>query len=129
MLRRMRRSAWLFVVVHLALVKIALAGSGPAPILNGQTPGNQAVTGRITAIAASPTDANTIYVAATNTDSNSQTTTASTTAAANGSFSLSVPITGGLNVLNVIAVSPSGGTAHTTRTVEFDFVPGTILLD
>jgi len=34
-----------------------------------------------------------------------------------------------LNVLNVVAVSPSGGTAHATRTVEFDFVPGTILFD
>ncbi len=72
---------------------------------------------------------NTIYAAVTNTESNSQTTTTSTTAAADGSFSLSVPITGGLNVLNVVAVSPNGGTAHVTRTVEFDFVPGTILLD
>jgi hypothetical protein len=72
---------------------------------------------------------NTIYVSATNTDTNSQTTSASTTTAANGSFSVSVPITGGLNVLNVVAVSPSGGTAHAARTVEFDFVPGTILFD
>ena len=37
---------------------------GPAPILNGQTPGAEPVTGRIAAIAAHPTDANTIYVAA-----------------------------------------------------------------
>ncbi len=29
----------------------------------------------------------------------------------------------------MVAVSPSGGTAHVTRTVEFDFVPGSILLD
>ncbi|MDX2035304.1 MAG: Ig-like domain-containing protein [Isosphaeraceae bacterium] len=39
---------------------------GPAPILNGQTPGNMPVTGRIAAVAASPTDANTIYIAASN---------------------------------------------------------------
>ena len=32
-------------------------------------------------------------------------------------------------MLNVVAVSPSGATAHATRTVVFDFVPGTLLLD
>jgi photosystem II stability/assembly factor-like uncharacterized protein len=37
---------------------------GPAPILNGQTPGQQPVTGRITAVAAHPTDPDTLYVAA-----------------------------------------------------------------
>src|SRR5207248_7307791 len=46
-----------------------------------------------------------------------------------GSFSVSLPITDGLNLLNVVADSPSRGTAHATRTVEFDFVPGTILFD
>ena len=38
-------------------------------------------------------------------------------------------MTGGTSVLNVVAVSPSGGTAHVKRTVVFDFVPGTLLLD
>src|SRR5205823_12582792 len=37
---------------------------GPAPILSGTTPGNQPVTGRITAVAADPTDPDTLYVAA-----------------------------------------------------------------
>ena len=38
---------------------------GPAPIVNGQTPGvSQAASGRITGIATSPTDAGTIYIAA-----------------------------------------------------------------
>ena len=36
---------------------------------------------------------------------------------------------GGTTVLNVVAVSASGATAHAKRTVVFDFVPGTILLD
>ncbi|HEV7662032.1 MAG TPA: glycoside hydrolase family 15 protein, partial [Chloroflexota bacterium] len=72
---------------------------------------------------------NTVSVAATNEDNNSQTTTASGTAAADGHFSVAVPITGGTNVLNVVAVSPSGATAHATRTVVWDFVPGTVLLD
>jgi glucan 1,4-alpha-glucosidase len=72
---------------------------------------------------------NAVYVAATNTDGNFQTTTASTTADAGGSFSVNVAITGGTTVLNVVAVSPSGGTAHVTRSVVFDFVPGTVILD
>src|SRR5260370_1395343 len=37
---------------------------GPAPILHGGTPGSDAVTGRIAGLAADPTDANTLYVAA-----------------------------------------------------------------
>src|SRR5207249_4001001 len=72
---------------------------------------------------------NQVYVAATNTDHDSPTTTASTTAAADGSFSLTVAVAGGTTVLNVVAVSPSGGTAHVKRTIVFDFVPGTVLLD
>ncbi len=36
---------------------------GPAPILNGNVPGNQPLAGRITGIAAEPTDPNTIYIA------------------------------------------------------------------
>jgi glucoamylase len=72
---------------------------------------------------------NKVYVAATNTDHNSATTTVSTTAAADGSFSVAVPVSGGTTVLNIVAVSPSGGTAHVVRTVVFDFVAGTVLLD
>jgi glucan 1,4-alpha-glucosidase len=71
---------------------------------------------------------NTVYIAATNTDANSATTLASARAA-DGSFSIAVDVTGGTNVLNVVAVSPSGATAHERRTVLFDFVPGTLLLD
>ena len=72
---------------------------------------------------------NKVYVAATNTDSNSATTTASTTAAPDGSFSVAIPVTGGTTVLNVVAVSSSGATAHAERTVVWDFTPGTVLLD
>src|SRR5262249_2866347 len=46
-----------------------------------------------------------------------------------GSWSVDVAVTGGTTVLNVVAVSPGGGTAHTVRTVVFDFVAGTVLLD
>ncbi len=72
---------------------------------------------------------NTIYVAATNTDNNSQTTVVSTTTASDGSFNVNVPINGGTTVLNVVAVSPSGATAHAERTIVFDFTPGTVVLD
>ncbi|HXG08193.1 MAG TPA: Ig-like domain repeat protein [Gemmataceae bacterium] len=37
---------------------------GPAPVTNGQTPGNQAVSGRITGVAVDPSDPNVIYVSA-----------------------------------------------------------------
>jgi photosystem II stability/assembly factor-like uncharacterized protein len=37
---------------------------GPAPIVNGQTPGREPVSGRIAAIAADPNDANVLYLAA-----------------------------------------------------------------
>ena len=70
-----------------------------------------------------------MYVAATNTDANSATTVVSAPAASDGSFSIDVPVTGGTSVLNVVAVSPTGGTAHVQRTILFDFVPGTLLLD
>jgi hypothetical protein len=71
---------------------------------------------------------NTVYVSSTNTDTGAATTVVSA-AAPSGSFSLAVPVTGGSNVLNVVAVSPALATAHVKRTVFFDFVPGTLLLD
>ena len=72
---------------------------------------------------------NQVYVAGTNTDHNSATTLVSTSAGAGGSFSVDLPVTGGTTVINVVAVSPSGATAHAVRTVVFDFVSGTVLLD
>jgi glucoamylase len=88
----------------------SVAGS-PVTVTGTTAPGNQ------------------VYVSATNIDVNTPTTTASTTAAGDGTFSVDVAVTGGTNVLNVVAVSATGGTAHAKRTVLFDFVPGTILLD
>jgi glucoamylase len=90
---------------------------------------NTSVEGSPVTVTGTTASGNTVYVAATSTDANSATTIVSTTAAADGSFSVDVPISGGTNVLNVVAVSPSGGTGHVRRTVLFDFVPGTLLLD
>jgi glucan 1,4-alpha-glucosidase len=72
---------------------------------------------------------NTIYIAATNTDTNNQTTTTSLKTNANGSFSVTIPVTGGTTVLNIVAVSPTGATAHVERSIVYDFTPGTVLLD
>jgi glucoamylase len=88
-----------------------------------------AVSGSPVTVTGTTEPGSTVYVAATNTDQNSQTTTASTTAAGDGSYSVSVPVTGGTTVLNVVAVSPGGATAHAERSVVFDFTPGTVLLD
>ena len=91
---------------------------------------NASVAGSPVTVTGTTTAGNTVYVSATNTDAVTATTTvASGPAAADGSFSIDVPITGGTSVLNVVAVSPSGGTAHVKRTILFDFVPGTMLLD
>jgi glucan 1,4-alpha-glucosidase len=101
----------------------------------GQTSLTVTSPGDLTAVT-SPVDVsgtsvpgNTIVVAATNTDTGSPATAVSTTAAADGSFHVSVPVTGGTTVINIAAVSPTGATAHVKRTVVFDFTPGTLLLD
>jgi glucoamylase len=102
---------------------------GTTPLAVTSPADNSSVTASPVTVTGTTAPGNGVYVAATNTDANSATTIASTTASADGSFSLDVEITGGTNVLNVVAVSPSGGTAHARRTVLFDFVPGTLLLD
>ncbi len=90
---------------------------------------NSAVSGSPVTVTGTSAPGNTVYISATNTDADSATTTASAVVGGGGSFSIDVPVTGGTSVLNVVAVSPSGGTAHVRRAVVFDFVPGTVLLD
>ena len=92
-------------------------------------PNQSAVSGSPVTVTGTSLPGNTIYVAATNTDNNSQTTVVSTPANPNGSFSVSVPITGGTTVLNTVAVSSTGATAHDQRSIVFDFTPGTVVLD
>ena len=90
---------------------------------------NGSVTASPVTVTGTTAIGNTVYVSATNTDHDSATTVASGAAAADGSFSIDIPVTGGTSVVNVVAISPSGGTAHVKRTILFDFVPGTLLLD
>jgi carbohydrate-binding DOMON domain-containing protein len=80
-------------------------------------------------VAGTTAPGNQVYVSVTNIDANSATTTAAAPVGAGGAFSVDIAITGGTNVINVVAVSPQGGTAHATRTVVLDTVPGTLLLD
>ena len=92
-------------------------------------PNVSAVNGSPITVTGTSVPGNTIYVAATNTDTQSQTTVVSTTTQPDGSFSVSVPVTGGTTVLNTVAVSPNGATAHDQRAIVFDFTPGTVLLN
>lgn len=88
-----------------------------------------AVSGSPVTVTGTSAPGNTIYVAATNTDNNSQTTLASTPTNPDGSFSVTVPITGGTTVLNTVAVSSTGATAHDQRSIVFDFTPGTLIFE
>ncbi len=72
---------------------------------------------------------NRVSVAATNTDTGFTTSTAESVAAPDGSFAVPVTVTPGTTVINVVATAAGGGTAHATRTVVWDFVPGTKILD
>lgn len=88
-----------------------------------------AVNGSPVTITGTAAVGDTIYVAATNTDNKNATTTASTQVASDGSFSVSLPITGGTTVLNTVAVSSSGATAHDQRSIVFDFTPGKLIFE
>ncbi len=102
---------------------------GTTPLTVSSPADQSAVNGSPVTVAGTTAAGNTVYVTATNTDANSATTSASTMADGNGAFSVDVAVTGGTTVLNVVAVDASGGTAHVERSVVFDFVPGTLLLD
>src|SRR5262249_21756870 len=89
---------------------------GPTALTVTAPADQSAVNGSRVTVTGTSTPGNQVVVAATNTDANSATTTVSTTVGSSGSWSLDVAVTGGTTVLNVVAVSPSGGTAHAQRT-------------
>ncbi len=92
-------------------------------------PDLSAVTASPVTVTGTTVAGNTVDVFAVNTDNNSSTTTATVTAGTDGSFSVPVAVTAGTSVLSVVATSPTGATAHVTRTVDSDIVNGTVLLD
>jgi len=90
---------------------------------------NTAVAGSPLTVSGTTEAGNEVDVLVSNTDANMAASAASTVAGPDGSFTVDVPITGGVQVVNVAATNAAGDTAHATRTVVFDFVPGTALLD
>jgi glucan 1,4-alpha-glucosidase len=72
-----------------------------------------------------PRDA--ITVVGDNTDHNTSRTTVTGTARRDGTFSLTLPLTGGTTVINVVARRGDGATAREVRTVVFDQPPGTLV--
>ena len=98
--------------------------------LSVTSPANlSAVSGSPVTITGTSVVGNTIYIAGTNTDNNSQTTTTTATVQSNGTFSATLPISGGTTVLNVVAVSKSGATAHVQVSIVYDYTPGTVVFD
>ena len=71
----------------------------------------------------------TVDVDAVNTDGNGDAVVGTTTAGADGSFSLQVTPPVGTAVLTVVATAPDGATGFAQRTVVNDFVPGTLVFD
>jgi glucoamylase len=69
---------------------------------------------------------NAVVVSAVNQDDHTS-LTRSTTAGTSGAFSVSVPLTGGTTVLNIVATDRRGGTARAVRSVIWDIVSGTLL--
>ena len=88
-----------------------------------------AISGSPVTVTGSTAAGSTVSVAATNTDTGFTTSTSEGIAAPDGSFSVSVAVTPGTTVITVAATAASGGTAHATRTVVWDFVPGAKILD
>ena len=71
----------------------------------------------------------TVDVDAVNTDGNGDAVVGTTTAAADGSFSLEVTPPVGTVTLTVVATAPDGATGFAQRTVVNDVVPGTLVFD
>src|SRR5262249_16329012 len=118
------------VLLPKATVKRYVKHTQGSTTLSVTSPADQsAVSGSPVTVTGTTTAGNAVSVAATNTDQTFTTATTSTTAAFDGSFPGDVPIDGGTTVLNVVAVSKNGGTAHVQRSIVFDFVAGTKLLD
>jgi hypothetical protein len=101
-----------------------------ATTLTVTEPGDRtAVSGSPVTVAGTTAPGNTVDVSATNTDADSANTIATTSAAADGSWSVDMPVEGGTIVLDVVATSREGATAHERRTVVLDVAPGAMLLD
>jgi glucoamylase len=102
----------------------------PTTSLSLTSPANNSslATGAVT-VAGTATPGDTVFIAATGTDNNSITTTTQIDTDPEGNFSAVLTVSPGVTVINVVAVSPAGGTAHQQVAVVYDFTPGTVLLN
>jgi glucan 1,4-alpha-glucosidase len=111
-------------------VRRYVTGTQRATVLTVTAPADRtAVPGSPVTVTGTAAPGATIDVSATNTEKDSENTVVTTTAGAGGAWSAEVPITGGTIVLDVVATTRDGATAHAQRTVVLDFTPGTVLLD
>ena len=111
-------------------VRRYVANQQPATTLTVTEPADRApVPGSPVTVSGTAAPGSTVDVSATNTDANSANTIVTTTAGADGRWSAAVPIEGGTIVLDVVATTAGGATAHAQRTVVLDIAPGTVLLD
>jgi glucan 1,4-alpha-glucosidase len=98
---------------------------GSAPLtLTAPTDQAQLSSGSVTLIGTTAPRAR-VDVLAVNLDVNGAAAAASTTAAADGSFSVPVAVPPGTASIDVAATAPDGGTAFARRTVVWDVAPGT----
>jgi len=101
-----------------------------ATTLSITSPANEsAINGSPVTVTGTTAAGNAVAVAATNIDTSLTTANAQTTAASDGSFSASVAVSPGTTVITVAATAAGGATAEANRTVVWDFVPGTRILD
>jgi glucoamylase len=91
------------------------------------SPVDGSATGATTTVAGTAAPGATIDIADVATDANTATTLATTTAAADGSFSVDVTSAAGTNVFVITSTAPNGGTAQVVRSVVNDVVNGTLL--
>jgi flagellin-like hook-associated protein FlgL len=91
-----------------------------APANGSQVTGTTTVTG--TTVPNALVDVDTVNI-----DIDGAATTATTTSAADGSFSVPVTTPPGTDVITVAATAPDGATGFAQSTVIFDFVPGTLV--
>ena len=92
-------------------------------------PGLSAVSATPVTVTGTADPGATIDILTVNTDTGTAEAPVTTTAAVDGSFSAAAPITPGTDVLTIAATTSSGATAMVKRTVVWDFIAGTVLLD
>jgi len=70
-----------------------------------------------------------VDVLSVNTDTGTAVAPVSSVADGHGAFSVAAPVSPGTSVLTIAATARSGATAMVRRSLVWDFVPGTVLLD